>query len=646
MNATYRFGAYLYEGSAHQLFRDGTVVTLAPKQLLLLRLFLMRAGEVVTKEAVLEAVWPSTRVTDDAITQVISLLREALGDDPSAPTLIETVARRGYRFIAPVIRLAAPPAPPRGQAHDADAATEPGRRPRHGERIAVLDFLNTSNEPELDWLPAAVARTLTSGLRALPGFRIVDRQQVAEAVERSGTSPEAVARSVRADFVIVGAFQRSRTRLRLSGRLLAMADGDALVEARVEGANDELFALLDQMLNVIAHGLGMRPPRPGGMTTALHETQSIDAYRAAADGWRHLEARQIEQVGAAAEAFERALASDPSYAVAHAGLAHARLAWFEASRADNQPAVEALESAVQHARNAVALDEGLAEAHATLGVALSGRGDWEEAIAQTERAAAIEPGNWRHQVRLGHVSWGSRRITAAARALVLHPGCIRAHVQQATVHVARGEVSAAQRVLEEALHAGASGPGHRAPGPGLDWLLGLIHLAQGHGVSATAAFERELALVDPHRPFGREYAMQAHLAYGLVLLTSRRAFDALSEFGAALALYPDHGASNLATAAALVGLGDRSRAASHLASADEAIEVLERYRPLEARMVRAQRLAVTGQADAALEGLQQLLREAPPGSTGWTIPIDPLLGAVRTRPGYAALLEALAKRAE
>lgn len=83
-----------------------------------------------------------------------------------------------------------------------------------------------------------------------------------------------------------------------------------------------------------------------------------------------------------------------------------------------------------------------------------------------------------------------------------------------------------------------------------------------------------------------------------------------------------------------------------MATADDAIRVLEKHRPLEGQFVRAQRQAVTGTPDAAIETLRQLLDEAPPGSTGWTIPIDPLLGAVRARPGYRALLDTLAKRAE
>lgn len=643
MNPTYRFGSFVFDGTDDRLRRDGAVVGLTRKQLDVLRFLLSRAGEVVTKDALFEAVWPSARVTDNAIMQEISELRHALGDDPSAPALIETVARRGYRFIAPVIRLAAPPKRPQTARGEDD---EPGRQQGNGERIAVLDFANPTGDPDLEWLSAALARTLTGGLRSLPGFRIVDRQHVAEAVTTSGTAPDAVARHVRADFAIVGSVQRSRTRLRLSGRLLAIASGEALVEARVEGTTDELFTLLDQMVVVFAHGLGMRPPGTGPSPIGTRETHNLDAYRAAAEGWQHLEARRLDAIPAAADAFSRALGFDCQYAMAHAGLAHAQLAWFEASRADNQPAVGTLDEAVQHARMATALDAGLAEAHATLGVALFGQGADGDAVEQVQQAIALEPGNWRHHVRLGHVSWGSTRLDAADRTLALHPACGRAHFQRATVLVARGHVAAAEQALTSALAQGSLPQVGHAPVPGLAWLLGLIHLAQGRSAAASAAFERELALVDPNRPFGREYAMQAHLGYGLVLLTSRRAFDALSELGAALALYPEHGASNLATAAALVGLGDRSRAASHLASADEVIPVLEQHRPLEAAMVRAQRQAVTGHPDAALERLQQLLREAPPGSAGWTIPIDPLLGSIRTRPGYAALLDALAARAE
>lgn len=645
MNATYRFGPFVYDGAADLLRRDGTTVPLKPKQLELLRFLLSRAGEVVTKDTLFDAVWPATRVSENAITQAISDLRQCLGDDPSDPTLIETVARRGYRLIAPVIRLAAPPERD-GDAYGGDAADAPTRTEGNGERIAVLDFIHSPAEPDMGWLPTALARTLTGGLRTLPGFRIVDRQHVADAVSASGTSPEAVARHVQADFVVVGNVQRNRSRIRLSGRLISIASAEALVEARVEGTIDELFTLLDQMVTVFAHGLGIRRPKGSPSRIGARETQNLDAYRAAAEGWRQLDMRRIETLPPAAASFERALAFDADYAMAHAGMARARLAWFEASRADNQPAVDALEAAVEHARMATSRDEALAEAHATLGVALAGRGDWHEALVEAQRAIALESGNWRHHVQFGQVSWGNARLEAAERAVSLNPACARAFFQRATVLTARGDVRTAAHVLDEGLAQIRRESSDRAQVPGLGWLLGLIELASGHSAAATAAFERELALIDTNRPFGREYAMQAHLGYGLVLLTSRRAFDALSEFGAALALYPEHGASNLATAAALVGLGDRARATRHMATADEAIRVLDQHRPLEGQFVRAQRLAVTGAPDAAIDVLHHLLDTAPPGSTGWTIPIDPLLGAIRARPGYRALLDALAKRAE
>lgn len=646
MNATYRFGPFVYEGAAHRLSRDGSPVWLTPKQLELLAFFLRRAGEVVTKDALFEAVWPATRVSEDAITQAVSHLRESLGDNPGDPALIETVARRGYRFIAPVIRLATPQAREARGLSGAEARRPATPTPATARRLAVLDFANSANEADAAWLPAAIARSLTGGLRVLPGVCVVDRQHVAEAVASSGAAPESVARHVHADVVVVGSFQRSRSRIRLSGRLLDVQQTEALVEARVEGTIDELFTLLDQMVAVFAHGLGLRLPQDGSVRVGTRETRSLDAYREAADGWHLLEARDIETLQAAADAFGRAIAADSGYAVAHAGRADARLARFESTRADNQPDTGALDEAIQHAREATRLDDDLAEAHATLGVALAGRGSWQEAGTELRRAVVLEPGNWRHFVRLGHVEWGRGRLDAADRALALYRSCSRACFQRATVLVARGEREHAVQVLDEALAEVERQPASRVRVPGLEWLRGLVHLSRGHAVTATAAFERELALVDPRHPFGREYAMQAHLAYGLVLLTSRRAFDALTEFGAALALYPDHGASNLATASALVGLGDRARASRHLAAADEAIAVLEQHRPLEAEYVRAQRLSVTGNPDGALDVLQRLLREAPPGSTGWTIPIDPLLGGIRTRPAYAGLIDTLATRAE
>ena len=110
--ASYRFGPFAVDRASYRIVRGDTVVPLTPKLLDLLLHLLDHAGELVTKEALLDAIWPDANVTDNALTQAISELRQALGDDPSSPRYIKTVARRGYRFIAPIAPAPVAPAAP------------------------------------------------------------------------------------------------------------------------------------------------------------------------------------------------------------------------------------------------------------------------------------------------------------------------------------------------------------------------------------------------------------------------------------------------------------------------------------------------------------------------------------------------------
>src|SRR5215208_5125167 len=136
MVASYRFGPFIVDAGSYRLLRDGKIIPLSPKIIDLLLYLAARQSALVPKDELFSALWPDVAVTDNALTQAVSELRQALRDDPSKPTYIQTVARRGYRFIAPV-ELAAPGEPQ-------PAALEPARKGSQPSAIAVLDFTNVS----------------------------------------------------------------------------------------------------------------------------------------------------------------------------------------------------------------------------------------------------------------------------------------------------------------------------------------------------------------------------------------------------------------------------------------------------------------------------------------------------------------------
>lgn len=256
-----------------------------------------------------------------------------------------------------------------------------------------------------------------------------------------------------------------------------------------------------------------------------------------------LESLDVRELPGAIANFERAVAADPHYTLAYTGLASAELARYETTRSDNEPAVDVLQRAEQHARHAVQLDDTIAEAHATLALVLVSSWQTNEAAAAARRAVALEPSNWRHLFRLGHASWGDERLRAATHTLALYPDFAFAHFQTAMVHVARGRVRDAESVLRQgaAVQDRQIGRGGRYPALGLHWLLGLVRLAQDDVEEAIAEFDREQVLAEPHRLYGREYAMHALHGRGAALLRARRPDEAIESFHRALELYPHHG---------------------------------------------------------------------------------------------------------
>ena len=638
-DASYRFGPFVADRTGYRVLRDGDPLDLTPKLLDLLFHLLDHSAALVTKEALLASLWPDANVTDNALAQAMSELRQALGDDPGAPQFIKTVARRGYRFIAPVTRVdavetarARTPAP---DAADADVPT-----------IAVMDFANVTGDADSAWLAAGIAETVSGDLRALGHFRVVDRWRVMEAVRRTSGSLEEVAADLGARLAVVGSYQRHGDQLRITARVVDVVSGEALADAKVDGPLAGIFALQDQVVAQFSTELGVPDARTERAGSG-RETPSLDAYRAFNEGWMRLESLDVRQIPQAITDFERAAAADPRYALAYTGLANAEFAFYETTRSENEPAHDTLERAVGHARHAVALDEGLAEAHATLALVLVSAWETGAASDAARRAVTLEPSNWRHLFRLGHASWGDRRLRAAANTLALYPDFAFAHFQIAMVHVARGRLVEAETVLRQgaAVQDRQLAKGGRFPALGLHWLLGLVRLAQDDIDEAIRELDRERTLAEPHRLYGREYAMHALHGCGAALLRAGRASDAAGAFERALDLYPHYAPTHLGLALAHRASGSAAAADAAMARADAAFATLVRTRPIEAGTVRGQTLAVQGDVDGAVSALGRLVRDAPPGFAAWTMPVDPLLRQLHASSGFTGVLGQLAARA-
>jgi tetratricopeptide (TPR) repeat protein len=422
--------------------------------------------------------------------------------------------------------------------------------------------------------------------------------------------------------------------------------GEAEADAKVDGPIAEIFELQDRIVTQFSKELGMAATIVARRATSS-ETPSLGAYRAFTEGWLQLEALDTRQIPGAVASFERAIELDPRYALAHTGLASAQLAAYEETRSDNAPARDLLDAAIGHARRAVALDESLADASATLALVLVSGWMTEEAVQLARRAVALEPTSWRHFFRLGHASWGGERLRAAANMLALYPDFAFAHFQIAMVHVARGHLREAEAVLRQgaAVQDRQIARGDRYPALGLHWMLGLVRLAQDDVDEALRELDRERQLAEPHRLYGREFSMNAFCGRGACLLRVGRASDALDAFRQALALYPDHAQSHLGLSLALGAAGAHDAATAARLKARETLGTLSAHRPVEAALVRSHLLATDGRAADASVVLCTMLDGAPPGFAGWTLPIEPLLLQPGSAEAFAPALARLSERA-
>ncbi len=636
--ASYRFGSFLLEGTSYRLLRDGEAVALSPKIIDLLLYLVARPSALVTKEELFKALWPDVAVTDNALTQAVSELRQALGDDPSKPRYIQTVARRGYRFIAPVTPDV--PASVHPEVPSAEAAGHAA------PAIAVLDFTNVSGDREFAWLASGIAETVTNDLRAAAALRIIDRVRVVEAAGRVGTGLTALRADLHIDLAVVGSFQRAGDRLRITARAVDAASGEALADAKADGLLASVFELQDRIVAQLGDALGTRTPEGRGRR-AQHETSSLEAYRAFTEGRVRLEALDASLVPGAIADFERAIALDPQYASAHVGLANARFWQYEMSRARNQPDGALLARAIDHVRRAIELDRELAEAHATLAFLLVSAGRAAEALAEARRAVSLEPGYWGNQFRLAHAAWGEERLQALAHAVELYPDFPFAHFEAAMVHIARGALDRAESVLREGaiVQDRQANLKQRYPAKGLHWLLGLVRLARGDVGEAQREFQREIES-GASQLYAAEFAMNAYDGGGFASLGSGDAADAARSFARALELFPAHARSLVGYGAALAAQGKAEASAAAFDRAGTAIDSLRRGgRGAEATLAEAFLHSVNGRPGEAIECLTLLLDRPELPFAGWTIPVEPLFEPIRASDSFQKVLSRLADRA-
>ena len=422
-----RFADFEVDLRAGRLRKHGVKIRLQEQPFKVLTALLESSGEVVTREELRSRLWPADTFVDfdHRLAVAISKLREALNDSAENPRFVETVGRRGYRFMVPLEPVTAaaeviplqsgrePPVAPPAQRKSTwwrPASMSVGvalllvvvffvlRRSRQSDvpasavprisSIAVLPLENLSNDAEQEYFVEGVTDEIITDLAKLPGIRVISRTSAIQYKGTHKTLPE-IAHELKVEGVVEGTVVRVGDRVRIRAQLIyAPADRHIWAQAYERDLKDVL-ALQANLAQDIAGEIQLKltPQQQANLVAARPvDTETHELYLKGRFFWNK---RDPSGLARAIDYFQQAVSKDPNYAPAYAGLADA----YALSGGFNLvPVAEAMPKAKAAAERALQLEGNLAEAHASLGlIAPFLNWDWPDAQRHLQRAIELNP---------------------------------------------------------------------------------------------------------------------------------------------------------------------------------------------------------------------------------------------------------------
>jgi TolB-like protein/DNA-binding winged helix-turn-helix (wHTH) protein/tetratricopeptide (TPR) repeat protein len=409
-----RFGAFEADLRTGELRKDGVKLKFSGQPFQVLAILLERPGDVVTREELQRRLWPDTFVdVDHNLNTIINKIRETLGDSADTPCLVETLPRRGYRFIGriePGEPEASPigPEPPKPfwrwkSSLTASAAFllfltlsgyllkwQPARHPADPSTIrsiAVLPLANLSDDPNQQYLVDGMTEELTSEISQLHSLRVISRISTTQYRDTHKEAPQ-IAKELHVDGLIAGSVLQVNDRVRVTVQLIH-GPSDAQVWSRsYERDLRDVIAMQHGIASDIAREvrISLGPREQAHLARAREVTPEV--HEAYLRGRFHLQNGSKASIDRALDYFRQAIQKDVEYAPAYAGIADA----YTAMRSIYAAPSEVMPKAKAAALKAVALDETLPEAHVSLGgVLMFYDFDWPGAEREFQRALDIKP---------------------------------------------------------------------------------------------------------------------------------------------------------------------------------------------------------------------------------------------------------------
>jgi TolB-like protein/Flp pilus assembly protein TadD len=485
-----RFGAFEVNLEARELRKSGLRLRLEEKPMQILELLLERPGQVVSRKLLQEKLWPDTIVNFEfGLNTAVNKLRLALGDTAGNPRYVETVPKRGYRFIASMGALVA-------------TAIEAPQQPPEVS-VAVLPFQNVSSAPELEYLCDGISEAVIHGLSQAHRLRVVAWNTVRR-YKGKEIDPRIAGKNLQVGAVLMGKVDQKAGAVALSAELVEAETGWRLWGHQCTRPIGELLDLQEEIARQVALKLQPQQSDAGRARLPTHYTENAEAYSDYLKGRYHAHRLSEDAMGESITYYQLAIEKDPKFALAHAGLAdtYVLLAFTCA-----YPPDEMIPLARAAAEKALVLDGNLAEAHASLAsITKVDQWDWAEAERAYRRCLELNPND--PDARRGYGSFLSalgradEAVREIQRAQELDPLSLLIGVEVAWNSYMRRDFAGAREQSHKVLEM-------EHEFPAALHIFGLACEQLGQHSEAVAAFERASALTGAHQ------TIRASLAYSL-----------------------------------------------------------------------------------------------------------------------------------
>ena len=387
-----RFGAFEVDLEGRRLLKRGMPITLREQSFQVLAALMERPGEIVTREELRRRLWSSDTFVDFevALNSAVSRLRDALGDSADSPSFIETIPKRGYRFVVPI-----------------------AKRPA----VAVMPFANQTAEARDEYFSDGLTDELIRVLSRIDGLRVTARSVVFRFKGQPSDARE-VGRELGVDAVLEGSVWRPGDRIRITVNLVGVKDGFNLWAQRFDSDLGDLFGIQDEVCTAVAEALNVR------LMARLPERhpRNVGAYVQYLKGAYLLKKRRPDDVRRAFEYLQEAIRLEPGYAEPYYGAAM----FYNMSAAFGAlPPRSALPQAEELLAKGLALDENSASLHSTLGILRLYQWRWSESEQAHRRAISLEPTNafphMAYPVLCSFLGRHEEALLHAAKAVELDP---------------------------------------------------------------------------------------------------------------------------------------------------------------------------------------------------------------------------------